>query len=85
MEKGDIVKIEMQYGGIVIGIIDSITVNEIWFKMYYYSNELYVCLGFTRNYKMLNITPEEIDLFKNQLLSQGYSYDDETKTVIHEL
>jgi hypothetical protein len=85
MEKGDIVKIEMQYGGIVIGIIDSITVNEIWFKMYYYSNELYVCLGFTRNYKMLNITPEEIDLFKNQLLSQGYSYDVETKTVIHEL
>lgn len=85
MGKGDIVKIEMQYGEIVIGIIDSITVNEIWFKMYYYSNKLYVYLGFTRNYKMLNITPEEIDLFKNQLLSQGYSYDDETKTVIHEL
>lgn len=85
MGKGDIVKIEMQYGEIVIGIIDSITVNEIWFKMYYYSNELYVYLEFTRNYKMLNITPEEIDLFKDKLLSQGYSYDDETKTVIHEL
>lgn len=85
MGKGDIVKIEMQYGEIVIGIIDSITVNEIWFKMYYYSNKLYVYLGFIRNYKMLNITPEEIDLFKYKLLSQGYSYDDETKTVIHEL
>lgn len=85
MEKGDIVKIEMQYGGIVIGIIDSITINDILFKMYYYRNELSVYIGLARNYKMLNITPEEIDLFKNQLLSQGYSYDDETKTVIHEL
>lgn len=85
MGEGDIVKIAMQYGGFVIGVIDSITFNEIWFKMYYYNNKLYDCRGFTQNYEMLDITPEEIDFFKNQLLSKGYSYDDETKTIIHEL
>lgn len=85
MEKGDIVKIEMKYGGIVIGVLDSITINEIWFKMYLYHYQLSLNRGFTSNYKILDITPEEIELFKNALLSEGYSYDDETKIIIHEL
>ena len=37
------------------------------------------------HYEILDITSEEINLFKNMLLSKGYSYDDETKTIIHEL
>lgn len=85
MEKGDIVKVQIRFGGYVIGVIDSITINEIWFEMYYYNNVLRTYSGFTQNYKMLDITPEEIELFKTQLLSKGYSYDDETKTIIHEL
>lgn len=85
MEKGDIIKVEMQYGGIVIGVLDSITINKIWFKMYLYHYQLSFCSGYTSNYKILDITPEEINLFKNALLSEGYSYDDETKTITHEL
>ena len=85
MGKGDIVKIATPFGENVIGVIDSITINEIWFKMYYYNNALFIYRGFVKKYTILDITPEEIDLFKNQLLSKGYSYDDETKTIIHEL
>lgn len=48
MEKGDIAKIVMPYGGIVIGVIDSITINEIWFKMYYYNNVLSNNRGFAQ-------------------------------------
>lgn len=85
MEKGDIIKVKIRFGGYVIGVIDSITIDVIKFEMYCYNNFLRPYSGFTQKYEMLDITPEEIDFFKNQLLSKGYSYDDETKTIIHEL
>lgn len=48
--------------------------------MYYLTIEV-----LRKNYEMLDITLGEIDFFKNQLLSKGYSYDDETKTITLEL
>lgn len=85
MEKGDIIKVITPYGGIVIGVIESITINDVRFRMYLYHNDLSINMGYTSYIEILDITTEEINLFKNMLLSKGYSYDDETKTITHEL
>lgn len=85
MEKGNIVKIKMRFGGDVIGIIDTIRPDKIKFSIYFYHGELSLSPGCSYNYTIEQIDPLEISDFKNQLLLKGYSYDDETKTVIHEL
>lgn len=85
MEKGDIVKIKMRFSGDVIGIIDTIRPDKIKFSIYFYNGKLSLSPGCSYNYTIKQIDPLEISDFKNQLLLKGYSYDDETKTVIHEL
>ena len=85
MEKGDIVKIKMRFGGDVIGIIDTINHEGIKFIVYFYNGKLSLNTGCAYNYTIEQIDPLEISDFKHQLLLKGYSYDDETKTVIHEL
>ena len=85
MEKGDIVKIEMRFGGDVIGIIDTIRPDQIKFSIYFYHGKLSLNPGYSYNHTIKQIDPLEISDFKHQLLLKGYSYDDETKTVIHEL
>ncbi len=85
MEKGDIVKIKMRFGDDVIGIIDTIRPDQIKFSIYFYHGKLSLNPGCSYNHTIEQINPLEISDFKNQLLLKGYSYDDETKTVIHEL
>ena len=85
MEKGDIIKIEMKSGGDVIGITDTISPERIRFSVYIYNGRLSLYPGCAYRYNIKQIEPIEILNFKNELLLKGYSYDDETKTLIHEL
>lgn len=85
IEKGDIVKIKMQFGGDVIGVIDTISPEKIKFSVYFYNSKLSLNPGCSYRHTIEQIEPVEILKFEHQLLLKGYSYDDETKTVIHEL
>lgn len=85
IEKGDIVKIKMKFGGDVIGVIDTISPERIKFSVYFYNGELSLAPGCSYRHTIEQIGPIEILNFKYQLLLKGYSYDDETKTIIHEL
>lgn len=85
MKKGDIIKIEMKSGGDVIGIIDTISPERIRFSVYIYNGRLNLNPGCAYRYNIKQIEPIEILNFKNDLLLKGYSYDDETKTLTHEL
>lgn len=83
--KGDIIKIKMHFGGDVIGVIDTISPEEIKFSVYFYNGELSLIPGYSYKHIIKQIDPIEILKFKRQLLLKGYSYDDETKTITHEL
>lgn len=85
MEKGDIIKIKTKPSGDVIGIIDTISPEKIRFSVYFYNGRLNLCPGCSYKHTIKQIEPIEILNFKNELLLKGYSYDDETKTLIHEL
>lgn len=85
MEKGDIIKIKMKPSGDVIGIIDTISPEKIRFSVYFYNGRLNLSPGCSYKHTIEQIEPIEILNFKNRLLLKGYSYDDETKTLIHEL
>lgn len=85
MEKGDIIKIKMKPSGDVIGIIDTISPEKIRFSVYFYNGRLNLYPGCSYKHTIEQIEPIEILNFKNELLLKGYSYDDETKTLIHEL
>lgn len=85
MEKGDIVKIKLRFGGYVIGVVASFTDNLISFSTYLYENRLFLRNGHATNYIIVLLDPLDDLTFKNALLAEGYSYDVETKTIIHEL
>ena len=85
MEKGDIIKIKLNIGGDVIGIIDTIIPGKIRFSVYFFNGQLHLYPGCSYKHTIKQIEPIEILNFKNELLLKDYSYDDETKTLIHEL
>lgn len=85
MEKGDIVKIKLRFGGYAIGVLGAFTDNIICLSTYLYENRLFLQRGHATNYTIVPLEPIDNLTFKNALLSEGYSYDDETKTIIHEL
>lgn len=85
MEKDDIVKIKLRFGGYAIGVVASFTDNIIVLSTYLYENRLYLRNGNATNYTIVPLDPIDDLTFKNALLREGYSYDDETKTIIHEL
>ena len=85
MEKGDIVKIKLRFGGYAIGVVASFSDYLISFSTYLYENRLFLRNGHATGYIIVPLDPLDDLTFKNALLSEGYSYDVETKTIIHEL
>ena len=85
IEKGDIVKIKLRFGGYAIGVVASFTDYLIDLSTYLYENRLYLRNGHATNYTIVPLDPIDDLTFKNALLLECYSYDVETKTVIHEL
>ena len=59
--------------------------NQIIFNTYFYQNELHFRSGAVYGYTIIPLEPIDDLIFKNALIAEGYSYDVETKTIIHEL
>ena len=85
MEKGDIVKIKLRFGGYAIGVVSLFDKHLIEFSTYLYENRLFFQRGHATGYIVMPLEPIDDLTFKNALLSESYSYDVETKTIIHEL
>ena len=85
IEKGDIVKIKLRFGGYAIGVLESFDNHTVRFSTYLYEKRLFLKCGHATGYRFMPLEPIDDLTFKNALLREGYSYDVETKTIIHEL
>ena len=85
MERGDIVKVKTRTNKDVIGVVTYFDNKKIVFNTYFYQNKLSMRPGAAYGYTIMHLEPIDELIFKNALLSEGYSYDVETKTIIHEL
>ena len=81
--KGDIIKVENPRF-VVIGIEDNIFGESVYFSQYLFHGILYIEKGWIMAAKV-PITEEERNDFKRRLLEKGYTYDEETKKLIHEI